>query len=152
MMKSEEENDIRARIGAYVDGELSDAEAARIEALCRENPLFQRELEACRQAKNLMIMTTQQEPPDAVWAAYWSGVYNRMERKLGWLLFYAGALPIILYVLYGFMEQLLADAALPIWVRIAALIAVAGLVVLFVSLVRERLHLHRNERYREIER
>lgn len=32
-MNSEEENDIRARIGAYVDGELSDAEATRIEAL-----------------------------------------------------------------------------------------------------------------------
>ncbi|TVR51836.1 MAG: hypothetical protein EA425_06075 [Puniceicoccaceae bacterium] len=151
-MTPEELNRAREWITAYVDGELPPGEAARLLELIRTHPELKEDLDACLQAKQLTTMTTHQSPPDAVWTTYWSGVYNRIERKLGWILFYAGAIPLTLYGIYHLLESLLGDTELAWWIRLAILAAAAGLLVLLVSITRERLHLHRNERYRDIQR
>ena len=80
------------------------------------------------------------------------GVYRRMERGLGWILLSAGAIPLLLYGGWQFASDWFTNDAVPLWLRIAGGAMGAGVIILFVSVLRETLFFRKNERYKDIER
>jgi hypothetical protein len=83
---------------------------------------------------------------------YWKQTWNRAERGIGWLLFGTGAILLMGYGLFEASREFWSDPTVPLIVRIGAGAGGLGVLVLLVSLVRERLMLRKKERYSEVER
>jgi len=93
------------------------------------------------------------EPPDEVWEKYWSRFYNRLERGLGWILISIGAMILLFYGGFKAVESLVKDPTLAIFLKVAILLLLAGLVILFVSVVRERIFTYKKDKYaKEVKR
>ena len=93
------------------------------------------------------------EPSDAELDRYWSNVYNRLERGLGWILFSLGAILLLCWGAFAAIEEMIQDPNVSMVIKIGVVALVAGLVVLFVSIARERLTMRKTDKYsREVER
>ena len=90
--------------------------------------------------------------PDEVWDSYWASVYSRFERGVGWIFASIGAIILLAYGAWKGVEDLLADTALPWFIKAALLALLFGLIVLLVSVGREKLFIGSRERYKDVER
>ena len=93
------------------------------------------------------------EPPDEARENYWSRVYNRLERGLSWILISIGAMILLFYGGFKAVESLVKDPTVAILLKVAILLLLAGLIVLFVSVVRERIFTYKKDKYaKEVKR
>ncbi|MEZ4655191.1 MAG: zf-HC2 domain-containing protein [Candidatus Eisenbacteria bacterium] len=138
-------------ISAYLDDELSPAERREFEDRLARGEISARELEEMRAMRNLTTAARPQEFPDETWDRYWDQTYNRLERGFGWILFSIGAIVLLSFGVYRFLLSLFAaDGAW--WIRLATGLVAAGLSLLFVSVLRERLFVWKHDPYREVKR
>ena len=83
---------------------------------------------------------------------YWASDYNRMERQIGWILFSIGAIIMLFFAGYHLLRGIIEDVNTPLFLKFGILAILAGLVILFVSVLRERIFVNKRERYKEIEK
>ena len=91
-------------------------------------------------------------PDEKYWQDYWSHIYNRLERKAGWILTSLGAILIVSYGLYELIAEFLLSKGIPMIVRIGVLALVVGVCTLVISVLRERFFLSRSDKYERIKR
>ena len=140
-------------ISAYLDGELPEEDRRRLEKHLAACPACARELADLKGLTGDLDMMRFKEPTDVEFARYWSGVYNRLERGLGWIVASLGAILLLSYGGFCLVEGLIRDHAVSWAVKIGLSALIFGGVVLFVSLLRERLAVRRADRYaKEVER
>jgi len=140
-------------MSAYLDDELGADARRRFEEHLRACPACTRELADLRRLTEDLNMMRFSEPEDAELDQYWAGVYNRLERGVGWTLVSLGAIVLLCYAAWKFIEEMVTDPTVSLALKIGVCALVFGLVVLFVSLVRERLAVGRSDRYsKEIKR
>lgn len=144
--------DWKAYVSGYIDGELRPDEREAFERELERDPDLAAELAAMRAMGEVTGTMKLQEFPDLVWEKYWEGTYNRLERRLGWILFSIGAIVLLAVGLYEFVLELVHDTAEPWWIRGAIGAMCGGLAILLVSVVRERLFSLKKDRYREVKR
>ena len=90
--------------------------------------------------------------PDEVWDQYWEHTYNRLERNFGWILISVGAIVLLTAGACELLRVLFTDSTTPWWIRAATGLVAAGLSVLFVSVLRERIFVRKTDPYREVKR
>jgi len=151
-MKTEKSTDSRELMMLVLDGEADAAQRQELEVRLAADAALRKEFDAMKSMKEVTMSNRPQELGAALWQTYWAGVYRRMERGFGWVLFSIGAIVLMLYGAWEFGRQWWGDDSIPLWVRIAGASLAAGTIILFVSVVRERLFFHKNERYKDIER
>jgi hypothetical protein len=137
---------------AYLDDEL-DAEQKQV---------FEQHLASCQECsgeleefKHLNRITDEVkfvEPEERIWRLYWSGVYNRIERGVGWILFSISAILLLIYGGFRAIEELIKDPTVDIILKAALLALITGLAILFVSVLRERLYFWKKDRYKDVRR
>lgn len=131
-------------LSGYFDDELSEVERARLEALVAADSALRQEFEAMRSlTQGTSAVYHFLDPPDPVWDTFLDGIYNRIERATGWVVFCAGAVAL---AVYGAILYLWVPWANPYLKTLLAL-PVAGLGILFVSVLRQRLRARRTDRY-----
>jgi anti-sigma factor RsiW len=135
-----------------LDGEASAAQVQELEQRLSADKALRKEYESMKAMKEVTMSNRPPEPGAALWKTYWAGVYRRMERGFGWVLFSIGAIVLMLYGAWEFGRQWWGDDSIPVWVRISGASLAAGIIILFVSVLRERVYFHKNERYKDIER
>lgn len=135
-----------------VDREISAENLAELEAALANRPELQAELEMFTRVKEVTDTMTRKRPPDEVWDRYWEGVYRRLERGIGWILTSVGAIVLLLWGAWAGGRELVASTDLPGVVRWSIMAVAAGLVVLFVSVARERLFLWKSDPYKDVTR
>lgn len=134
-------------IMALLDDELEAAERAALNdhmircANCRENH--------DQLARTLAVLdqVSFAEPGDAVLKDLWRSPVDRFERWAGVALIAGGYAALIGYALYAAVSE--DGPALP---RIAIAALVIGALLVFLSVLRERLRTYQNDPYREVER
>jgi predicted anti-sigma-YlaC factor YlaD len=143
----------KPKLSAYVDGELPADERERLEehlAACEE---CRQELAELASLKEELKMIRFKEPTDAEIEQFWRSVYNRLERGIGWILFSVGAIVLLCYGAFKLVEEIIRDPTVAWAVKIGVVALLFGGVILFVSLLRERLAIRRKDRYsREVRR
>jgi predicted anti-sigma-YlaC factor YlaD len=140
-------------ISAYVDGELTPDQRRNLESHLASCQDCARELAEVRALKKELEMIKFTEPTDEELQRYWGSIYNRLERSVGWVLFSLGAIVLLCYGGFKLVEQTIRDPAIAWWVKGGVLALVFGLVILFVSLLRERLAVRKSDKYsREVKR
>jgi len=148
MNDSQEEFELLA--SGFIDGELSGAQQQRLEALIAERPSRRHEIDALRRiAACTSDLLHAGEPPEADFDTFLDDIYNRMERSTGWWVLAVGAALLALYGTFIFFTEPWGSAFLKLLVAAP----VAGLGILFVSVLRNRLHTLKTDRYtREVHR
>jgi len=142
----------RSLMMGYVDDELSDDDRATLEEHVKECAHCSSELEGFRKLKEVTEKMTIVSPEDRVWEDYWSGIYNRVERSIGWILFSIAGIVLLAYGGYKAAEEFIADPTVGLIVKVAVLVLIAGVAILFVSVLRERLYFWKTDRYRKVRR
>ena len=136
----------------YLDGELSDDQSREIEKHLNECTGCSEELGQFRKLKEITDDISLNEPEDRVFEQYWSSVYNRTERRIGWILLSVSGM--VLAICLGFMaiEAIARDHTISIVLKSGLLVFYASLVILFFSVLREKLYFRKKDRYKDVRR
>lgn len=144
--------DYKELLMGYLDEELSNEEKKRLEEHLKDCAACTEELKEFRKLKQITDEVALVEPEDKIWQAYWSNVYNRAERCLGWILFSVAAILLLIYAGFKAIEQICQDPTVGILLKIGLLVLIIGLAILLVSVLRERLYFHKKDRYKDVRR
>lgn len=136
-----------------VDRELSEEERKALDSHLQGCSECIQELNEFTKMQEAMRTMRYKEPPEEVWDQYWSRIYNRLERGLGWILASIGAIILLFYGGFKLVESLVKDPTLAVIAKVGTLCLLAGLVILFVSILRERLFTYKRDKYaKEVKR
>jgi ferric-dicitrate binding protein FerR (iron transport regulator) len=149
--RSPEERALRLMM-AGIDGELLAGERGELERLLDEHPTLRAEWERLQQVREVTKSMALRRAPEEAWRDYWASVYSRLERGIGWILLSLGAIVLLSYGAWTGVRELVADATIPLYVKVALLALTVGAVVLLVSVVREKVFVGRRQRYKDVER
>lgn len=137
---------------ASLDGEISGDEQRELDAILEAHPEIRKEYQMMSRVKEVTGAMTYDSPPEEVWDRYWTSVYNKFERGVGWILISIGTAVLLAYGSWRWLETVWGDTGLPLFIRIAILSVAAGLFVLTISVIREKLFTRKHDPYKEIER
>ena len=143
---------VRHLMMAEVDQELSGEERRELESALEENPDLLEELETFHRLKEVTDTMSPLKPPEETWDTYWEDVYRRLERGVGWVLVSLGTITAGTWAIWTAVGELIRDTTIPAYVRWGLLALIAGFVILFVSVVRERLFMQKNDPYKDVVR
>lgn len=145
-------HNIKKLVSSYLDGLLNDKQTELVEnhlSGCRE---CQREFEGLNQLEEVLNQMTLKKPSKEIWEDYWSSVYNRLERKIGWIALSIGLIILIGIGAYPAIKNLFLNPETPLILKIGVLIFGAGGIIVFVSILREQLFFRKKERYKEVDK
>lgn len=143
---------IKELISSYHDGELNEEQMEMVEKHLEECTECRREFEEMKRFEEVMSKMELRKPPKETWKMYWASIYNRLERRIGWILLSIGAMIILFFGGYKMVEGIIENPSTPLILKVGILTALGGIVVLLVSLLREQIFVHKRERYKEIEK
>ncbi len=147
-----EKDKLKELLTAYADGELDEEGRREAERHLAESEDLRRELESMKKVKSLTSQMQLAQPEEEVWNMYWNQVYNRIERGIGWILLSVGAIILLSFGAFHFVQDFLLDPEPPLIMKIGVSTATLGVIILLVSVLRERLFIRKTERYKEIVR
>lgn len=143
---------LKKLVSSYLDGELEQEKSEIVVRHLEECSECRQAYREMRELGEVMAKVTIKEPPKEVWKMYTESVYNRLERGIGWILVSIGAMILLFFAGYQMLKGIILDPGLPLIVKGGILCGLGGVVVLLVSLIRERLFVNKRERYKEIEK
>ncbi len=135
---------------AKIDGELGRDEEAALQAHLAACSPCREELASHQRIKEMTSFLRLRQPEDRDWEQYWSRIHNRLERNLAWIFVSAGAVLLAGFLTFWLLEQFVLSAAVPWALRLGGTLLIAGLLLLFVSVWRERWSLRKTDRYEGI--
>ena len=137
----------------YVDGLMRPDEEREFLRKTDGDAALRAELAAQKKLKEVTDGMRLAQLPDAIWDGYWKGIYRRIERGTGWILLSVGLILIISFGVYHMCADFLLNPGQPLIARIGVGIGALGIIILLVSLGRERYFARQHERYEtEVER
>ncbi len=136
----------------YLDNELTDKDRTAFEKHLAECPGCTDELKQFRKLKAITDEVTLVEPEDKIWREYWGGIYNRIERGIGWIIFSVAAILLTIYGGFKLVEAIVNDPKVGTMLKVGLVALITGLAILLVSVMRERLYFWKHDRYRNVRR
>jgi hypothetical protein len=107
-----EKEKFRMLLMAAVDGEISGEEKSRFEQYVDQYPECREEWQRYSKLKEVTKTMQFTKPQAEVWDRYWVGIYNRLERGLGWIVFSLGCVILLTYGGFKAVEAIIADPSL----------------------------------------
>ena len=143
---------VRQLLMSGLDGELNAEEREELERILGADPRMRDEWNRLSKVKEVTQSMVLRKPPEEVWEDYWASVYSRLERGIGWILVSVGAIVLLGYGAWQGVQALIADVDMPWFLKGAILATSVGLVVLFVSVLREKLFIRVRDPYKDVQR
>lgn len=123
-----------------------------------EREEFKRHLESCEDCTRtvqrfeelgrITRRVKMRDPTDEFWQTYWKSLYRRMERRVAWIFILIGTVIFSVYAIYEMIRSF-GDLTLE---KVAAAFILIGVLLLLVSVVRERCHQYKVDRYKDVKR
>jgi hypothetical protein len=143
------ETELHYLLMGYLDGELDEAEHARVEAALAADAALRSELDEMRRLKELTLGVGLDSRTDAELDSFWNDIYNRLERGTAWILLVLGFFGVVAGVCYLFFTHPETHWS----IKAAAACGLAGALLLLWSVWRERCRVLPHDRYsREVHR
>ena len=131
-----------------LDDELSMEERLQYQAHVISCETCRRELDSLGRVVRLTDQLRLRVSDDAFWKDYWKSIARRTERRIGFVLLMGGIVAMLGYILW----KVLRSPELWTYEGISIAVVLLGLIVIFISVARERYHEHKQDPYREVER
>jgi ferric-dicitrate binding protein FerR (iron transport regulator) len=135
-----------------LDGEASDQESADFAALVNVDPVLRAEWDQLRRVRHTTAELRLRTAPEDLWEDYMNSVYRRVERGIGWILLSVGAIVVLSYGVWRGVQELVGDVTVPWYVKGGVLALLIGIVILAVSVIREKFFVFRDDPYRNVRR
>ena len=132
----------------YIDGEMSPQDRAEYERHLESCAECRRSLERFGGLRSLTGRIKMKDPTDEFWEAYWKSLYRRIERRIAWIIMLVGVVMLVVYQLY----HAASNFGRITFEKAALVLFAAGAALLLISIIRERIHHHKVDRYKDIER
>ncbi len=145
-------DEIKLKVMAYLDGELPESEIKQIEKLITEDERYKETYQSIKKVKEVTQEMKLKKLPEMYWDEYWAHVYNRIERGISWILISVGVIIVGSFFAWQLVESIIADQQIHVFLKAGLLLLLGGIVVLFVSILREKLMVRKFDKYREVER
>ena len=136
----------------YLDDELDAEQRAAFEAHLAGCAACRKEIEAFTRLKQITDDVTLVEPEERLWQQYWGGLYNRIERGTGWVVFSVAGILLAIYGGFLGIESLIRDPGIGLLLKVGLVGLLVGLAILFVSVLRERIYFWTKDRYKDVRR
>jgi len=143
---------LKELISSYFDGELDNKQKKLAKEHLKECSECRREFDGMKEFEEVMGKMEFRKPSQEMWEIYWASVYNRLERRIGWILLSIGAMILLFFGGYKAIEGIIQDPTTPLILKVGVLALMGGVVVLLVSIIRERIFVRKRERYKEVEK
>jgi len=111
-------DDYKNRLMGYLDDELDNDQRQQVEKHLAQCPDCAAELEEFKKLKAITDEVALVEPEDRIWRDYWSNIYNRLERSIGWIMFSVAAIALTIYGGFKAVEELIKDPTVEIILKI----------------------------------
>jgi hypothetical protein len=133
---------------ASLDGEIGVEDRGELEAHLAECADCRREFDEHTKLSELVGEIELAKPSQEDMMKYWPSVYAKIERGAGWGLVVIGALIWVAYGIFLFVT----DPTIGSMTKFLIALPVVGVLMLLISVIRERLNVSKTERYKEVER
>ena len=141
-------DDIGELLSGYLDGELTQQEHQRVRVLCETNASYREKLEELRALREQLGQMSFGTHDANQWRENMNDIPTRTTRGLGWLLLIGGAL---IAAGVGVVEFLRTVDELGLIERLIIGGIYGGLLLLFVSVLRQRLIERKKDKYKDVE-
>ena len=148
-MNAHEEKDL---LMGYIDEELSPEDIVRFETHLSECEECKDDLKQFKELDEIVSPVEFITPEDKLMDNYWSKPYRKIERKIGIISLLFGFSVLIGFGLIEFGTELWFESNLPVFVKFSIYSAITGVIILVISLLREKLFLRKKQRYSEVRR
>lgn len=150
MLTSQNEERFRILLMKAFDSELNNEEENEFKNFIDTYAECQKEWEEFLKLRKLKGGIQMKLPEQEKWDQYWNNIYNRLERRFGWILFSIGM--IILVATGGFyaIREFLTDPGIPLIDKIGLSTFFLGSAILVISVLREKLTLRKTDKYKDI--
>lgn len=139
---------IRETLSAYLDGELTQQDGQKVAVHLRGCECCRTVFEDFRRMRDDIRKLEFPRPSDEQWRTMMGGFAFKTTRGVGWLLWIGGAVVLIAYGLYEFIR----DPSIHALERVGVLALILGLVLLFLTVLAERLAALKTDKYKDIEK
>jgi predicted anti-sigma-YlaC factor YlaD len=143
---------LKELVSSYHDGGLSSEQTRSVETHIQNCTECRKEWEDMKKLEEAMKTMELKKPKPEVWKIFETSVYNRLERRIGWILFSVGAMILLFFGGFELVKSIIQDATTPLLVKGGILVLLGGSIVLLVSVLRERLFVRQRDRYKEVEK
>ncbi len=142
----------RILITGYVDDEITDQQKRVLFAHLESCRTCQETYDSFVQLKKETGEMKFNKLPEVYWDEYWTHVYNRIERGLSWIFVSIGLIILLSYGSYQVMQDFYLNPEEPLLIKMGVGLLTAGMIILFISVLREKLMIRKVDKYRSIER
>ena len=132
-------------LSGYLDGELTQAEEQRVRLHLEDHPEARTLLEEMKRMRDATLTTAFKLPDDGQWDERPQGLPSLVARGLGWL---STLVWVVAVAAFGLWQLAASPAGLV--PKLLAFGALAGVGLLFVSVLLDRLRSARTDRYRRV--
>ena len=139
---------IRETLSAYLDGELTQQERQKVTVHLRDCDACRRVHEDFARMRDDIKHLVFPEPTDDEWRNVMGGFAFKTTRGLAWLLWVGGAVVLVAYGLY----ELIRDPSINVIEHVGILALILGSVLLFVTVLIERIGSYKADRYKDVEK
>lgn len=140
--------EVKNLLSAFLDGELTQAGHQRVRIHLEDCEECRAELQQLRELKNLTGSLEFVDPPEDKMREFEQRLSVQAPRRLGWGLLLAGVVVWVAYAVYLFATS----PTLPSWEKLTVGAVVIGLVLLLISVARQRWLELPHDRYRGVKR
>jgi anti-sigma factor RsiW len=130
-----------------LDGELGEGEKEEYEDHVKGCEDCRQELKEIGRIVELTNDLKLRAPDEEFWARYWDSLFRRMERGTGFVLLIAGILALAVFALFRAVRS----PQFLTFQGIAVAVILLGVIVVFLSVVRERYHESKRDPYKGVE-
>lgn len=134
-------------LSGYLDGEVTQQQRQRVELLLEESPALRFELAELKKMQSTVKTLAHKELGKERLNEMVSSPTQWVARKSGWALYLVGLAVLVGWGLYQFSR----DNEVHLVEKIATGMVLMGVVLLFASVLRQRLNEARNDRYKDVQ-
>jgi anti-sigma factor RsiW len=139
---------IQEKLSAHLDGELTQQESQRVSVHLQQCERCRAECADLSRLRRDIKRLSYPEPSDAEWRNVMAGFTFKVTRGLGWLLWIGGAVVLVAYGIYEFAT----DPAAKAFERVAVLAVILGVVLVFLTVLVERISAHKHDKFKDVEK
>ena len=136
----------------YLNNNLNSEETTELNALIEKDSKLKNELEEQKRIKEVLNKVTFKNPSKEIWDNYWLGIYNRIERGLGWLAVSVGLVILIIYGAIETVNTFMKDSHTPGIIKFGTAAVIIGVLVILFSVIREKIYTAKKDKYRKVQR
>jgi predicted anti-sigma-YlaC factor YlaD len=135
------------RLSGYLDGELAQGDRQQVEVHLESCSKCHEAFEEMARLRDAVGRLPFDSMSQDEWSKIMSDVTVRTSRGVGWFLYVAGLMGLCGYAAYEFAV----DDAVPALIKSGIGALILGIVLLFVSVLRERLMARKTDKYEDVQ-